>query len=71
MKVVKYLFGWIGVIVNAVCLLIAGFTLLFLYQYTGADAFILVAMYLLPIMLVATVTSVLCFKSVHSAAKAM
>jgi hypothetical protein len=72
MRFVKYFFGWLGVLVDIGCLLIVANAIWTMYQPNGGDALFLLLLlspFLLGIMLVATVISVVCFKSLGRAAR--
>jgi hypothetical protein len=72
MRFVKYFFGWLGILVDIGCLLIVAGVLWVFYSPGGGDALLLLlilAPFLLGIMLVATVISVVCFKSLGRAAR--
>jgi hypothetical protein len=72
MRFIKYFFGWLGVLVDIGCLLFVASLIWTMYQPNGGDAFFLLlflSRFLLGIMLVATVISVVCFKSLGRAAR--
>ncbi len=69
MRLLKYFFGWLGVVIDIGCLLIVAYVLWLMHQPGDGDAFLLLVFggpILLVLMLVAFVVAIACFRSLHN-----